>query len=144
MPSVERDITVSRPIGTVWDYLSDFRTSEQWDPPSESTVRISGDGGLATVYENTSRILGRSAQVTYTVTGFDPPRQLELRGENESLTAVDIITLTPTDPTTTRVNYHAQFTLKGAAKLAAPLLPAGLKKLADDVEDSLDKHLNAL
>ena len=47
MPSVERTVTVTQPIEKVWAYLSDFRTTEEWDPPTVSTVRTSGDGGVA-------------------------------------------------------------------------------------------------
>jgi hypothetical protein len=31
----------------VWAFLSDFTTTEEWDPPTVSTVRVTGDGKLA-------------------------------------------------------------------------------------------------
>ena len=58
MASVERTITVSQPIAKVWAYLSDFTTTEEWDPPTVSTVRRSGDGGVGTTYSNVSKFLG--------------------------------------------------------------------------------------
>ena len=59
MASVERTITVSQPIAQVWAYLSDFTTTQEWDPPTVSTVRQSGDReGVGTTYLNVSEFLG--------------------------------------------------------------------------------------
>ena len=35
-------------------YLSDFTTTNEWDPGTVSTERVSGDGGVGTTYHNTS------------------------------------------------------------------------------------------
>lgn len=79
MVDVERTVTVDKPIATVWAYLSDFSTSEQWDPPSVSTTRTSGDGGVGTVYQNTSKLLGAQTEVTYTVTEHVEQERLQLQ-----------------------------------------------------------------
>jgi hypothetical protein len=55
MPRVEETVTTSAGIDEVRAFLSDFTTTEQWDPPTVSTVRVSGDGGVGTRYQNTSR-----------------------------------------------------------------------------------------
>ena len=52
----------------VWESISDFRTTEQWDPPTVKTTRESGDGVAGTVYNNTSKILGLDVDIVYTVT----------------------------------------------------------------------------
>lgn len=144
MPDVERTIEVAQPIDKVWDYLSDFRSTEEWDPPTVSTVRTSGDGGVGTIYQNTSKFLGSETEVTYEVTEYVAPQRLQLRGDaGKSLDLLDTITLEPT-ATGTKVTYHAQFHTHGAAKLAEPLLPAGLKVLADKVADSMQEHLEKL
>jgi hypothetical protein len=44
-------------VDEVWAFLSDFTTTEGWDPPTVSTVRATGDGGVGTEYANTSRVL---------------------------------------------------------------------------------------
>jgi uncharacterized protein YndB with AHSA1/START domain len=59
MPKIERTMTVQKPLDQVWAYLTDFTNTEEWDPPTVSTTRISGDGGVGTVYRNVSKILGR-------------------------------------------------------------------------------------
>lgn len=143
MPSVERTVTVDQPIQKVWDYLSDFRNSEEWDPPSVSTERTSGDGGVGTTYHNVSKLLGSEQEVDYTVTQHDAPHTFQLKGDAGSIQLLDTITFEERDGRTS-VTYHAEFDPQGAAKLAEPLMPAGLKVLADKVATSMEEHLNRL
>lgn len=144
MTTVERTIEVDQPVAKVWAYVSDFRTTEEWDPPTVSTERTSGDGGVGTTYLNTSKLLGHETQVTYRVTEFEPESRLQLAGDaGTSLDLLDTITLEPT-ATGTRLTYHAEFTPSGVGKLAEPLLPPALKILGDRVADSLRDHLQRL
>ncbi len=152
MPSVERTITVDQPIAKVWAYLSDFRSTEEWDPPTVSTTRTSGDGGVGTTYHNVSKMLGSETEVDYVVTDHVAERVLQLKGDaGDSLDLLDTITFESvplgTDAasgTGTKVTYHAEFTPHGAAKLAEPLMPLGLKVLADKVAASMREHLERL
>jgi hypothetical protein len=140
MPSIDRTIDVQQPARRVWDFMYDFRNTEAWDPPTVRTVRESGDGGVGTVYQNTSKILGRDVDITYTVIECDPGRLLKLRGETSSMTAIDTIEVSG-DDTSARLRYHAEFEMNGAAKLVEPLMPLGLKKLGDDAEQSIRECL---
>ena len=143
MPSIDRIITVQKLANEVWEFMADFCTTEHWDPPTVRTIRASGDGGVGTVYRNTSKVLGREIDVTYTVIEFDPPRMLRLRGETSSMTAVDTIEVDDTYAGT-RVHYAVDFSLNGVANLFEPLLPVGLKNLGDSAEKQLRQSLEAL
>ncbi|NGZ99852.1 hypothetical protein G5V59_04825 [Nocardioides sp. W3-2-3] len=77
MPTVERTITVPKPVSVVWDYLSDFTNTEEWDPPTVSTTRTSGDGGVGTTYKNVSSMLGHETEVDYEVVRFEPEQVFE-------------------------------------------------------------------
>ncbi len=143
MPSVERTITVDQPVEKVWEFMKDFRTTEQWDPPTVSTTLVSGNGGLGTTYHNVSRLLGKETHVDYTVVEYVEHERLQLRGDAGRMQLLDTITFEPT-PTGTALTYHASFEPHGAAHLATPLLPAALKVLADEVEESLTERLRAL
>ena len=125
MPSVERTVTVDQPIQKVWDYLSDFRNSEEWDPPSVRTERTSGDGGVGTTYHNVSKFLGSEQEVDYTVTKHEDPHTFQLKGDAGSIQLLDTITFAATPEGGTAVTYHAEFTPHGAAKLAEPLMKNG-------------------
>lgn len=144
MATVERTVTVTQPLSKVWNYLSDFRTTEEWDPPTVSTVRTGGEGGVGTTYHNVSRFLGHDQDVYYTVSEYVEGQRFQLTGEaGDSLKLIDTMTFT-TDQGQTSVTYHAEFIPAGAAKLAQPLLPLGLKVLADRVAGSLKEKLEAL
>jgi carbon monoxide dehydrogenase subunit G len=143
VPKIERTILTTAPPARVWAFLSDFTTTQQWDPPTVRTVRESGDGGVGTVYRNTSSVLGHESEITYTVIEHEAPRLMRLRGENATFDAVDTIEVGP-DGDGTRVHYTADFTPTGVAKLATPLLPLGLKKLGDSAAAQMKACLDDL
>lgn len=143
MASVQRTVTVSTPVDKVWAYLSDFTTTEDWDPPTVRTVRTSGEGGVGTTYKNVSKVLGKEREVDYLVTAFEVERKFQLAGKASGLELLDTITFEPSGEGTS-VTYHSEFRPLGAARLATPLLPVGLKILADQVEASLEAKLSAL
>jgi hypothetical protein len=62
-----RTVVVEKPLGPVFDYLSDFTTTTQWDPGTLTTVRQHGNRGIGTTYLNTSTFLGRKTRLTYVV-----------------------------------------------------------------------------
>lgn len=140
---IERTFAVAQPASHVWNYLSDFRSTNDWDPGTEQTTLTSGDGGVGTVYDNTSSFAGKKVQITYTVTAIDPGRQITLLGETSSFTATDTITVDPSGAGST-VSYEAEFEFHGVAKLADPFMSLPLKKLGDDAEKSLKQTLEAL
>lgn len=145
MAHVERTLTTGTDIHTVWDYLTDFRTTEEWDPPTVSTERTSGDGGVGTTYRNVSSFLGNQSEVDYVVSSVEPLERFEIRGDaGASLDLHDTITFERLPEGGTRVTYRAEFRTHGAAKLAEPLLPPGLKILGDRVAASMQERLDAL
>ena len=84
-----RQLTVPASSEHVFAYLSDFTTTNEWDPATVRTERVSGTGGVGTRYRNVSRFMGREAEVMYVVTQLEPDRRFTLRGENGSLVAED-------------------------------------------------------
>lgn len=138
-----RSVTTDASVEKAFAYLSDFATTTEWDPGTVETVRVSGDGGVGTVYENRSRLAGRESRLTYVVTERRPNESITLRGSNASVTAVDTISFAP-EGKATRVTYTADFTFKGVAKLAAPFLRPAFKKLGDEAEVGLREHLGRL
>lgn len=141
--TVERTVTVAKPLDRVWNYLSDFTTTTEWDPGTVRTTREVGDGGIGTTYHNVSEFAGRQVELTYTVRSFEPAVEITLQGENRSIETVDTMRFSG-DQDHTVVVYTATFTPKGIAKLVEPLLPLGMKKLADKTRDSLQDHLERL
>jgi uncharacterized protein YndB with AHSA1/START domain len=87
MTTIERTVAVDRPLADVFAYLSDFTTTNEWDPGTVKTVRASGNGGVGTAYRNTSKFAGRETELTYVVERLVPLQELALRGENKTVVA---------------------------------------------------------
>lgn len=145
---LQRTVTVEKPLDTVFDYLSDFTTTTQWDPGTVETVRASGDGGFGTEYHNTSTFAGRQTQLTYVVVDLVPNERIALRGENKTVIALDTMTFQKTDnaagATCTEVTYTADFTFKGLARFIAPLMKPAFTRLGDEAETGMAAALARL
>ncbi len=138
-----RTIVVDKPLKAVFDYLSDFTATTDWDPGTVITVREDGDGGIGTTYLSTSRFLGRTTQLTYIVEDVVDQRLIQLRGENKTVTAVDVITFRPV-ASGTEVTYAAEFTFKGLSRFTVPLLKSAFKRLGNEAEGGMREALNQL
>lgn len=134
--TIERVVTVDRPLETVFTYLSDLENTTDWDPGTVSTVKVEGDGGIGTTYRNTSSLGGRETELEYVVQQFEPGRLLELRGENKTVNALGTLTFRPRGDGT-EVTYRAEVEFKGVTRLLEPLFKSQFKKLGDDTEERL-------
>jgi carbon monoxide dehydrogenase subunit G len=140
---LQRSVETNATPAAVFAYLSDFTNTNEWDPGTVSTVRVSGDGGLGTTYRNTSKFMGRETELTYEVIRHQPDSVFALRGENSSVVAQDTMEIEP-NGFASRVTYTADFEFKGLGRLIAPLLKPALKKLGDEAEEGLRDALAKL
>jgi carbon monoxide dehydrogenase subunit G len=138
---VERTFHLDRPVEEVFAYLSDFTTTNEWDPGTVETERTSGDGGLGTTYRNTSQFLGRRVALTYTTITFQPPHRVQFRGRNGGAVTTDSMTFTPEDGGT-QVHYRADFRFGPLLSRLAPLLlRRPLDRLADETVAEIHRVL---
>lgn len=138
---VERTFTVAQSPEAVFAYLSDFEHTEEWDPGTITTRRMSGDGGLGTTYENKSSFMGRETELTYETIGYDEPTFFSCRGRNKTATATDTMTFTPAAEGT-QIHYRADFEFHGLVKFIAPLVVRPkLSSLADETIEQIQKTL---
>jgi len=143
VPAIDRTVTVRGDQRAVWNFLADFTTTEAWDPPTQLTQRVSGDGSVGTVYRNVSKLFGKQTEVTYQVIVHQAPNRLELAGDAGPMKLHDTITIEQ-DGAWVHVRYRAEFVPQGFAKLALPLLPLALKKLGDDAAAQMGSCLRRL
>lgn len=140
---ITRTINVAdTPPSAVYAYLSDFTTSEQWDPGTLETTLVEGDGGVGSRYLNRSVFRGRQTELTYVTVDLQPDRLVVMRGENTSVIARDTMSISPgADGSGSVLVYEADFTFKGLAKLATPFLRGQLTRLGDEAEAALAREL---
>lgn len=140
---VERTFSVPRPAETVFDYLSDFTTTNEWDPGTIETTRTSGDGGVGTRYANTSEFNGRRTELVYETRVHERPTRVQFQGTNKTVTTVDAMSFVPAgDGASTQITYRADFRFVFPLNLVAPLVLRGkLDRLADETVDQIEKSL---
>jgi len=142
MTTVTRTFTVQPSPQRVIDYLKDFSHAEAWDPGTESCTR--NDAGpiqVGSTWHNVSKIAGTSTELTYELTELTEDR-IVLVGRNETATSTDTITVRPHGEGS-EVTYEAVIEMKGAAKLAAPLVKVVFEKIGNDTEEDMVRVLNS-
>ena len=136
-------IETPRPPAETFAYLSDFSTTEEWDPGVVTAERL-GDApiGKGTEFRVVADFLGRKAALTYRIVEFEPGRAVTLRGENATVVSLDRITCEPSDGGT-RVTYDADLALKGPLRIADPLLGLAFDRVGDRALDGLRDTLGS-
>ncbi len=102
----------------------------------EATRLTDGEIGEGTQFRLRTSFLGRQTTLTYTVVEYDAPRAVTFRGENATVLSVDRITVEPYQGAT-RLTYTADLSLKGALKLADPLLGPVFARVGDRAFEGL-------
>ena len=142
-PAVKRTFVTRAGVEQVYAYLLDFANAEQWDPGTQSCERVSGDGGVGSVYRNVSKFMGREVRLTYTTVEAEPPTRVHLVGTNDSFEGHDILGFRAVAGGT-EVTYFAEFHLQGASQLGAPLVALYLPRLADKTTKQMQRRLDGL
>jgi hypothetical protein len=144
---ISRDIETTAPLEKVFPYLADFESTNEWDPGTVETRRLSGDGGVGTTYRNVSKFLGRKTELEYTVQTRDEGSRFVIEGVNNSARTTDDMTFTST-PSGTRVSYTATFRFQGVAgkvvTVLTPLMRVALQRLGDETAAEMKKNLDRL
>ena len=88
------NIKVNKPIEEVWRFISDLGNSGEW-LDGVSGVEQTSDGELASgsTFTSTYRFDGRSHQISYRLTEFEPPHRLCYRvsgGPHPSLNELEL------------------------------------------------------
>jgi uncharacterized protein YndB with AHSA1/START domain len=146
---LEKSVSSSVSIESLFAYFSDFCTTAEWDPNTLSTTLISGDGTLGSEYLNISTFNGRESSLIYRVIDFVPNQRIVLRGENSSITAIDTMQIVPgvrgeNGAIENTFIYRAEFTLKGLGKFAAPFLKSAFQKLGETAEAGMRDAIKKL
>jgi uncharacterized protein YndB with AHSA1/START domain len=77
----ENTVMIRRPIEDVFGFLSDFENVPKWNYAIVETRKVSaGPVGVGTIYQQVRSVPSRSEE-HLEVTAYDPPQQLEVRGQ---------------------------------------------------------------
>lgn len=121
MAVVERTFSVPQEPSRVIAFLRDLQTTEQWDPGTVSTPRLTpGPVAVGTQWRNTSKLFGVTTELLYTLV-FESCFELRFVGDNRRAHTVDTITVLPHNAGSL-ITYRFEVIMKGWSKLSAPLM----------------------
>jgi hypothetical protein len=104
----------------VFDYVADLKNEPQWNPDASNIVKkTDGDIRQGTVFEEDYRRVGH--YVT-TVDRYDKPRDLGFDARNPKTDALVRFHFEPRGDAQTEVACQVELTMKGAMKIAEPLI----------------------
>jgi len=130
MAHYKASLDTPRPPEEMFAYLSDFSTTEEWDPGVIEAKRLGEEPvGEGSEFRLLASFLGRKTPLTYRIVEYDPPHAVTFRGESSTVVSLDRITFEPSGGGGTRITYDADLALKGAFKLADPLLRVAFKRV---------------
>jgi carbon monoxide dehydrogenase subunit G len=141
MARYKATVETPRPPDEVFAYLSDFSTTEEWDPGIVEAERL-GDAPAkeGSEFRLVADFLHRKTTLIYRIVEYDPPNTVTFRGENSSVVSLDRIIFEPSDGGT-RITYDADLALKGPFRLADPLLALAFKRVGDRALAGMRKTL---
>jgi polyketide cyclase/dehydrase/lipid transport protein len=125
-------------------YLSDFSTTQEWDPGVVEAQRLDdGPVGLGSRFRVVARFLGRRAELTYEIVRRDADALVTLRGENATVVSLDTMRFSDTPEGGTRVSYEADLSLKGPLRVLDPLLAVAFNRVGDRATAGLRAKLTS-
>ena len=128
----------------VFAYLSDFSTTQEWDPGVAEARRLDeGPIAVGSRFNVVAEFMGRKTPLVYAVVAYDAPHSITLRGDNATVVSLDTIAFEPTAAGGTRVSYDADLTLKGPLGIGDPLLKLVFNRIGDRAVAGLRKVLGA-
>ncbi len=143
MTTISRTFTVDPQPAVVLDYLKDFSNAEDWDPGTETCVRLDdGPVAVGSTWKNTSKIAGVSTELVYELTELTDAKVV-FHGTNDTADTTDTIEVVAAGGGS-EITYTAVIEMSGAAKLATPLVKLVFEKIGSDTEDDMVTVLNRL
>ena len=143
MPRYTTKIASPMSPADAFAYLSDFATTEEWDPGVARAERLTeGPIREGSEFRVVARFLGRDVPLVYVVETLQTPSRVVLRGENATTVSLDEIRVAP-DGTGCEVTYDAKLSFKGVLRVAEPALAVIFRVIGDRAAGGLRQALRA-
>jgi uncharacterized protein YndB with AHSA1/START domain len=114
--TLENTVVIRRPTAEVFGFLADLENLPRWNYAIVETHKISqGPVGVGTIYQQVRSVPSRSEE-RFEVTAYNPPHQLEIRGQLGPFPARLAYALDAV-PEGTRVTNSVELELRGPGRL---------------------------
>ena len=126
---VEDEFEIRRPVGEVFDFVSDHEHQPAWTLGVKRVKRTSpGPVGVGTTYRVVGKMLGRRVESTYEVTAYEPDRCFSGRMTSPQLSFEETFHFEEGDGGGTVVRLRAHAQPGGALRLLGPLLGPAMQR----------------
>jgi carbon monoxide dehydrogenase subunit G len=136
-------VKTKRPHAEVFAYMADLGNFAQWDPGVRAVVQINGDGGGPQAVFDVTVSGIREATLRYRTVEYEEPDSQLVVAESATLVSTDRITVR-TAGDATIVTYDADLRLKGALRIAAPILAVIFRRIGDRAAAGLRRALDGV
>ena len=130
-------IKTSLSVEEAFDYMSDLRNFQEWDPGVSSSEKADGDEvGKDSEFD----VVANGTELTYVLVEFDRPNRAVAEANTNRLRSYDIIEVSSSD-TGSIVTYDATLELKGVFKLFSPVMSLLFDRIGSQADDGLQRVL---
>ena len=123
-------------------YMANFANSAEWDPGVVSAEELTDNPlRVGARFDLVAAVLGREIDLTYETVELETPRRVVLRAESGTVVSLDEMTFEPTANDGTALTYYADLRMKGALRVADPLLRLAFRRIGDQARDGITARL---
>jgi hypothetical protein len=143
MTRIQGEILIEWPVDEVFDFVADARNEPRYNPQILRAEKLSpGPIGLGTRFRDEIRSMGRPAEITIEIIGYERPRRLT---NSIHVSTMDIrggLTFHPA-PAGTRMRWAWELLPHGIFKLMTPVLASIGRRMEQRVWASLKRVMEA-
>jgi carbon monoxide dehydrogenase subunit G len=142
MPNYTGTVESPKPVEEVFRYMADFSNTADWDP-NITAAAVTSAGDPVAVGATFHVVQGSGltkVELDYETVELVDGQKVVLRSETGSLVSIDTITVAPKG-SGSEVTYDVDIELKGARKLAEPVMAVLLKRIGDQARKGLQEQL---
>lgn len=129
MTVLQETVDVARPIDQVFDYVSDFTTTQEWDATAIRAHKLTlGKIAEGTEFEVVCALPVGSINISYTIETLEHNKRVVLSGRSRFFDIRDTITFSPSQRGT-KIEYRAEFFFKPLINSLASIYSSALKSM---------------
>ncbi len=143
MARVEGEITISRPVEAVFDFVADECNEPRYNARMVRAVQISeGPIGEGTRFRTVLEMMGRTIPMVVEFTGYERPSRLASATRSARMETEGALTFEPVSGGT-RMRWSWNVRPRGAVKLMAPLVGVLGRRQEREIWGSLKRLLES-